>query len=237
MTLSDPSPNGIRVFLAEASRVNCQLMEEALRRKRNHFDVAAHSGPSSELLERLRNQPPDVAVISTNLSDGSMAGFSVLRGMRVMDPSIPVVMLVDAPARELVVDAFRFGARGLFRRDASFPALCKCIRAVHAGQIWANSEELRFLQEALIEAVPPRVVNAKGALLLSRREEGIVWLVADGLTNREIAENLHLSDHTVRNYLFRIFNKLGISSRVELTLYVLNQRKMALSPQAPPPQT
>jgi len=226
MGQSDPDHQCIRVFLAEATRVNCQLMEEALRRKRSRFEVVAYAGPSTELLEKLREHPPDVAVISTNLSDGPMAGFSVLRGMRVMNPNTPVIMLVDTPARELVIDAFRFGARGLFRRDGPFSALCRCIGAVYAGQIWANSEELHYLQDALIEAVPPRVINAKGALLLSRREESIVWLVADGLTNREIAENLHLSDHTVRNYLFRIFNKLGISSRVELTLYVLNQRKM-----------
>jgi DNA-binding NarL/FixJ family response regulator len=219
-----PSPL-INVFLAEATRVNCQLMEQALRRQRSYFSVVAYACPAKEVLEHLKDQQPDVGVISTNLPDGPLTGFSVLREMHVLYANTPVVMLVDAPTRELVLDVFRYGAHGLFRRDAPFSALCKCIRAVHEGQIWANSEELHFLREAFCEAVPPRMVNAKGAQLLSQREEMISLLVADGLTNHEIATNLHLSEHTVRNYLFRVFNKLGVSSRVELTLYVLSHRR------------
>lgn len=134
----------ISVLLAEATRVSCQLMEQALRRKRSRFIVEAYAGPSTELLEKLNGHVADVVVISTNLPDGPVAGFSVLRAMRVINPDTPVVMLIDTPTRELVIEAFRFGARGLFRREASFPALCKCIHAVHGGQIWANSEELHF---------------------------------------------------------------------------------------------
>ena len=216
-----PSPL-INVFLAEATRVNCQLMEQALRRQRSRFTVEACAGPSREVLEHLKDRQRDVVLISANLSDGPLMGFSVLRKMRELSAKTPVVMLVDAPTREQVIDVFRYGAQGLFRRDAPFSALCKCIRAVYEGQVWANSEELHLLLDALGEAVPPRVVNAKGALLLSQREEMIVRLVAEGLTNHEIAANLNLSEHTVRNYLFRVFNKLGVSSRVELTLYVLS---------------
>ena len=217
----------ISVFLAEASLVNCQLMEQALRRQRSRFAVVACAGPSQEVLEHLKEKESDVAVISVNLPDGPLMGFTVLRELHVLHSGTQVVMLVEAPTRELVIDTFRNGAHGLFRRDAPFSALCKCIRAVYEGQIWANSEELGFLLEALVDAVPLRVVNAKGVQLLSRREEMIVRLVADGLKNQEIAANLHLSEHTIRNYLFRVFNKLGVSSRVELTLYLMNLQQKA----------
>jgi DNA-binding NarL/FixJ family response regulator len=70
--------------------------------------------------------------------------------------------------------------------------------------------------------------QSNGHRLLGRREEEVARLVAEGMANREIAEKLHLSEHTVSNYLFRIYEKLGISSRVELVLYVLRQRQPAI---------
>src|SRR5262249_51231866 len=89
---------------------------------------------------------------------------------------------------------------------------------VHQGQIWANSRELRFVLEALGEALPLRVVDARGTVLLSHREQEVVRCVAEGLSNRDIARRLGLTEHTVKNYLFRIFDKLGVSRRGEVVL-------------------
>jgi DNA-binding NarL/FixJ family response regulator len=83
----------------------------------------------------------------------------------------------------------------------------------------ANSEQLQYLIEVVTQVPSLRVVNARGLKLLTPREEQVVALVADGLSNREVAHELSLSEHTVKKYLFRIFDKLGISSRVELVLY------------------
>ena len=88
-----------------------------------------------------------------------------------------------------------------------------------AGQVWANSKELRYLLEALAVAVPSRATAADGTSILSPREATIVELVVQGLTNREIGSSLDLSEHTVRNYVYRIYDKLGVSNRVELTAY------------------
>ncbi len=98
-------------------------------------------------------------------------------------------------------------------------SLARCIQCVSEGQIWANSKELRYILEALGEALPLRVVDTRGAALLSRREVEVVRCVAEGLSNREIAQRLGLTEHTVKNYLFRIFDKLGVSKRVEVVLY------------------
>jgi DNA-binding NarL/FixJ family response regulator len=91
--------------------------------------------------------------------------------------------------------------------------------------VWANSKHLGFLLEALGQTKSLQLRDARGASLLSKREETVVRLVADGLTNKAISSELHLSEHTVRNYLFRIFDKLGVSSRVELVLYCLQDRR------------
>ena len=102
--------------------------------------------------------------------------------------------------------------------------LQKCVQKVHEGQIWANSQQLSFLLESLLDGTPPPITDVKGATLLTARELRLVQLVAEGRTNRDISQQLKLSEHTVRNYLFRIFNKLGVSTRLELALYAINQR-------------
>jgi DNA-binding NarL/FixJ family response regulator len=134
------------------------------------------------------------------------------------------VMLLDSRERDLVIDAFRCGARGVVFRDEPLETLGKCIHAVHRGQVWANSQQLGYILEALSLTMPVRLQDARGMNLLSKREETVVRQVAEGMTNREISVRLKLSEHTVRNYLFRIFDKLGVSTRVELVLYCLQER-------------
>ena len=125
---------------------------------------------------------------------------------------------------ERVINAFRGGVRGIFYRSPSLKALSKCIRMAHKGQIWASNEDLEHLISALAHSKPLRFDNSEGLPLLTRREEEVVRLVADGLKNREIAEKLQVKEHSVRNYIYRIFEKLGVSSRVELILYAFSQR-------------
>jgi DNA-binding NarL/FixJ family response regulator len=96
---------------------------------------------------------------------------------------------------------------------------------VQEGQIWANSHQLNFIVDALAHAAPFRVKNANGKDLLAKREQQVAKLVAEGLNNREVAQRLGLSEHTVSNYLFRIYEKLGISGRVELVLYIVRQEQ------------
>jgi DNA-binding NarL/FixJ family response regulator len=105
--------------------------------------------------------------------------------------------------------------------------LCRCVEQVHAGQIWGNCAELSEVIQAFSELAPIHVVNADGMRLLTKREEEVVRLVAQGMQNREIARELKLSEHTIKNYLFHIFEKLGVSSRVELVLYAVSNAKSA----------
>jgi len=216
-----PSTAGvIRVLAADRSPMNSQLLTEALTRNR-HFALSS-AVSASDVLSIMASERPHVAVLSAHLDGNPNGGAELGRRMRVLYPETRVVMLLDSSERNLVVEAFRSGACGVFCRTQSLMSLAKCIQSVHIGQIWANSTELHFLIEALAEFAPVRMVNASGTVVLSKREHDVVACVVRGLTNREIAQALKLTEHTVKNYLFRIFDKLGVSSRVELALYALS---------------
>jgi DNA-binding NarL/FixJ family response regulator len=215
----------VTVFIADASMMECQLMTKALEESPQQIRVVGSATDSAAVLTELGENSPDVAIISADLRDGPIVGFQVAREARVSNPHVRIIALLDSPEPATVVEGFRAGADGIFSRDEPFEMLCKCIRAVHEGQIWASSRQLHFVIEALVKSGPPRIKSASGANLLTKREEGLVHCVADGLTNKDIARQLKLSEHTVRNYLFRIFNKLGTSNRLELALYAIKQRE------------
>jgi len=97
--------------------------------------------------------------------------------------------------------------------------LSKCIRTVHEGQIWADTRNLAFILEFLTQLKPLRHIKPGGGMTrLTAREAEVVHLLADGLSTRDISHKLALTEHTIRNYLSTIYDKLGVSSRVELAL-------------------
>ena len=208
----------IRVLAADATRMNSQLLAAALERDKQ-FEVLDPVPDARGIIAAVAKQKPAVVVISAELDDDKRKGFEIARELRALHAETRVVMLLDSSERSQVVEAFRAGARGVFCRSESLMSLARCIHCVAEGQIWANSRELRYLLEALGEALPLRVMDTRGAALLSRREVEVVRCVAEGLSNREVAQRLGLTEHTVKNYLFRIFDKLGVSKRVEVVLY------------------
>jgi DNA-binding NarL/FixJ family response regulator len=137
------------------------------------------------ILAAVAKEKPAVVVISAELDDDKRKGFEIARELHSLHSETRVVMLLDTSERSQVVEAFRAGARGVFCRSESLKALARCIQCVNEGQIWANSRELRYLLEALGEALPMRVIDARGAVLLSRRELEVVRCVAEGLSNRD----------------------------------------------------
>jgi len=222
MSKSSVPPEPVRVLVADSTRMQSQLLSGALRR-RPEFTVTCSLLDADAILGALQTTPIDVVLLCADRETEIASGLSILRRVHLAYPTIGCVVLVESYDRDLVVDVFRSGAKGLFcSGETPFRSLCKCIHSVHAGQVWANAKQLRYLLEVLTHVPSLRVVNAAGDELLTTREEQVVALVADGLSNREIAKELGLSEHTVKKYLFRVFDKLGISSRVELVLYAVS---------------
>lgn len=214
----------ISVLVVTADNMTSELLRNAFAHGRKGFVVQTMTGSSQTIIGRLGTHKADVAVISEELQDGPQAGVKVLQRLQNTDQT-PSIMLLQSPERDDVVSAFRGGARGVFYRTHSLKALSKCIRVVHKGQIWASTEDLEHLISALSHTKPLQLNGPEGMPLLTRREEDVVRLVADGLKNRDIAQRLKVKEHSIRNYVYRIFEKLGVSSRVELILYVFSHRE------------
>jgi|SRR5580658_956752 DNA-binding NarL/FixJ family response regulator len=208
----------VQVLVADSGAIQSQLLTRALKGRRD-FQVSAVALEASALHDFMQSNPADVVLIAGN----HLLDLSLLRWLRVSYPHVAPVLLIESDDRELVVNALRAGAKGIFLfTHTPFSMLCKCIQCVFRGEVWLNSQQMNYALDALSEVPTLRVVNSTGRLLLTPREEQVVALVADGLTNRGVANELGLSEHTIKKYLLRIFDKVGISSRVELVLYAMS---------------
>ncbi len=217
-----PDRRGVTILIASGNVLSCELYAKALSQHPGFQVVGCVTGVD-DAVRAIASMAVNIALISTTLQDAPLSGLTTLRLICKANAESKPILLFEPTETNLIVTAFRDGARGVFcPAEDGFEMLCRCVEQVHAGQIWANSAQLREVLAAFSRRAPLRIVGSDGAALLTPREEDVVRLVEEGLTNREIARELILSEYTVRNNLFRIFEKLGVSTRVELTLYALN---------------
>jgi two-component system nitrate/nitrite response regulator NarL len=226
--LSQPLSASISVLIADADRMSAHLIADGLTRGRNDIVVVAVSNSSSETIRELEKNQPDIALINAHLHDGRLRGYHVLQYLQMLSPKTTAIMLIPDSERDLVVDAFRGGAKGVFCRLQPIKLLSKCIRSVHEGQIWADTRNLAFILEFLTQLKPLRLIKPGGGMTrLTPRESEVVHLLAEGLSTREISQKLVLTEHTIRNYLSAIYDKVGVSSRVELALYAVAREDLS----------
>jgi DNA-binding NarL/FixJ family response regulator len=220
----------VRVLIAVPDVMTGEYITETLKPRTSYFNLKVMIGNASTVLQEVTKLTPDVTLLSDELEDGPQAGFKVLRELRRSNTNTAVVMLLRRSNSDALISTFRLGARGVVYRSHSFKFLPKCLQTVHEGQIWVGNEDLELILDWLSRVNSVTIAAADGSSLLSNREQDVVRLVADGMKNREIAQALSLTEHSVRNYLYRIFDKVGVSSRAELILYALSHRGIEVSP-------
>jgi len=213
--------SAIRVLVADNSRFHTQLLVGALNCD-SDLQVVSSDLDAASVVAVSMTQKIDVFILSALADEDDHRGFRSLEKLRRTYPNARAIMLVDCSKPEFILEAFQAGARGVFDHQESADMLCQCIHQVHTGQIWVSNEQMALVLEALASAPKIRAVNRNGINLLSRRETEVVTCLSEGLSNREIAEQLGLSQHTVKNHLFRIFDKLGVSNRIELLFMTLS---------------
>jgi len=208
----------IRVVVLDRNRMSSQLLADSLTRDpRFQALVAVPAEISTVVFKRA----PQIAVISAELDSWRTDGTQLAQGLSRQFPNLAILILLDRVQREAVVEAFRCGAKGVFCRTDSMEEFLSCVEHVSRGEIWAGRAESDCLLDAFRNVPSPRLSSQGEVQGLTRRELQVVQYAAQGFTNKAIAEELHLSEHTVKNYLFRAFEKLGVSSRIELLFYLM----------------
>jgi two-component system nitrate/nitrite response regulator NarL len=202
-----------------------QLLAESLERD-SRFEVVAVP-PAAELFSVATSRKPDVAVISADFVSTTRTGLQIARAFTTHLPSIRIVILLDVPARDKVIASFRSGATGVFCRTEPVSEFRACVERVNCGEIWTSSIAAQHLLEAVRSSPCYEAIEGKVGML-SKREIQVAEAAAQGQTNKQIAVALRLSEHTVKNYLFRIFEKLGVSNRMELLFFLSAHLKDAV---------
>ena len=222
------APGPVSLLIADQNLMAGQLLGGSLAGK-GGFKIVGTAVEVEQARQMFSFEHADIVLIAAHLKDGPLSGLTLLRRLRADYPGTRTVVLLDAIEDDLVLKAFRSGARGIFCRSGSVKMLRKCLGAVHQGQVWADSGQMQVILQALESKSPRRAANPNRSNQLRKREKEVLACVAAGLNNREIAERLCLSEHTVKNYLFRLCEKVGRSGRVELMLYALGNSELSAS--------
>jgi two-component system, NarL family, nitrate/nitrite response regulator NarL len=206
-----------RVLIVDRDEMSSDLLAARLARDGS---IQASGVRSADLLDSMATGDVQLVVIGADLNQVSKTGFDLAKAVRRQYPNAPIVMILNQSTQDAVINAFRSGARGVFSRQQQVADFFDCVEHVRKGFIWAGPQETAFLLDALISVPSPNMLLANDSSPLTMRELQVVKSAARGKTNKVIACELGLSEHTVKNYLFRAFEKLGVSNRVELLFYL-----------------
>jgi DNA-binding NarL/FixJ family response regulator len=206
-----------KVLIADRDSMSSDLLAGALARDSRCEATAIQS---SKLMATLATGDFDVVVIAADQDVAAGSVFDLACTVGRAYRKIGIVMLLNQHSDEQVINAFRSGVRGVFSRQQPIAEFIQCVEHVRKGFIWAGRQEANVLLEAFKSIPAPNVLSHEGSTGLTVRELQVVKCAARGKTNKSIAAELALSEHTVKNYLFRAFEKLGVSSRVELLFYL-----------------
>jgi DNA-binding NarL/FixJ family response regulator len=189
------------------------------------FEVVGEAADGREVLEKVQELDPDVLLLDLRMPN--LDGLSALQALQQTNKRTRVIVLTASEDKNEFVQAMKLGCSGIVLKQTAPDLIVKSIRKVNAGEIWLDSHTTAAVMRQFQTGTEAggQVQGGKGRERspLSTREREIVALVAQGYKNKEMAEKMFISEQTVKNHLHNIFDKLGVSDRLELALYAIHK--------------
>ena len=209
----------IRIAIAD----DHTIFRDGLRRLltlETDFEIVAEAQDGTEVMDILRDKEPDILLLDLKMP--GLDGLSLLQRIQTQKIKTKIIVLTASDDEGEYVQAMRYGTSGIVLKQTATELLLKSIRKVYEGEIWLDSKTTAAVMRQFASPSDPGP-RERDKPRLSNREREIVALVAQGFKNKEIAERMFISEQTVKNHLHNIFDKLGVSDRLELALYAIHR--------------
>ena len=216
----DSSGEKIRIAIADDHTIFRDGLRKLLSLEPD-FEVCAEAKDGSEVLDVLRQSEPDILLLDLKMP--GIDGIAALQRIQNQKLKTKIIVLTASDDEGEYVQAMKYGTSGIVLKQTATELLIKSIRKVYQGEIWLDAKTIAAVMRQF--ATPGEVGSPRERERprLSNREREIVALVAQGFKNKEIAERMFISEQTVKNHLHNIFDKLGVSDRLELALYAIHR--------------
>ena len=222
---SGASATPIRVLVADAYPIVLEGLRNVFA-DHPEITIVGEATDGAEAIEKAVSLEPDVVLMDIKLP--RVDGLTVLRSIQARAPKAKILLFASPEYREEFVEAMKLGCSGVLQKDVATPLIEKSIRKVFAGEIWLDSNTTAAVMRKFAtpgENSPGGPGNGKTPrerAQLSQREREIIILIAQGYKNKEIAEKMFITEQTVKNHLHNVFDKIGVSDRLELALYAIH---------------
>jgi two-component system nitrate/nitrite response regulator NarL len=209
----------IRILIADDHPVFRQGLISVFRNE-PEFAIVGDASDGRQALRMIGSVHPDILFL--DLAMPGMNGLDTLRELSNATSPVLTILLTASITTEQIVQALQLGARGIVLKDAPTDVLFQSVRAVARGKFWVGENPVADMMEALRPHMVAQEDQPRQHFRLTGRELDVVGSIVAGLTNREIAQEYSISEQTVKHHIKNVFDKTGVSNRLELALFAID---------------